>query len=59
LHDPGIQVSYFAVWIIVDRAGLSVNKACTPANRSARRLLADACDGNSARVMLIRSVLFS
>ena len=26
LHDRGIKVSYFAVWNIVDRAGLSVKK---------------------------------
>jgi transposase len=36
LHDRGITVSYFVVWNIVDRAGLSFKKACTPANRTGR-----------------------
>jgi transposase len=36
LHDRGIKVSYFAVWNIVDRAGLSVKKKTLHASEQDR-----------------------
>jgi transposase len=38
LRDRGVTASYFAVWNIVDRAGLSFKKkTCTPASRTDRK----------------------
>jgi transposase len=60
LQGRGIKVSYFAVWNIVDRAGLSFKKKpCTPASRIARTSRADVCSGGSARIKLTPGALFS
>ena len=56
LHGRGIKVSYFAVWNIVDRAGLSFKKACTPANRTVRTSPGGVSSGSSGRLVLTRNV---
>jgi transposase len=60
LQGRGINVSYFAVWNIVDRAGLSFKKKpCTPANRIVRTSRAGVCSGSSARIKSTLGALFS
>lgn len=57
LRTRGIKVSYFAVWNIVDRAGLSFKKkACTPANRTVRTSPGGVSSGSSAKLVLTRNV---
>ena len=60
LADRGIEVSYYAVWHILDRAGISFKKkACAPANRTGRTLRAGANGGGDIRTRLIPHVWYS
>ena len=60
LQSRGIKVSYFALWNLVDRAGLSFKKkAFAPANRTAQRSLGGACNGSNGRTKSTQGVLFS
>ena len=53
----GAKASYFALWNLVDRAGLSFKKKrCTPASRIGLTLPAGASCGSSTRIRSIRSV---
>ena len=52
LRDRGIEVSYFAVWHIVHRAGKSFKKACTPPSRIARTWRARERFGRSINAKL-------
>ena len=53
LGERGIAVSYYAVWHILDRAGLSFKKACAPANRIDRTSHAGASNGGDIGTRLI------
>jgi transposase len=51
LHQRGVEISYYAVWHFLDRAGLSFKKrVCAPASRIAPTSRAGASDGKSIKV---------
>ena len=51
LHERGIEVSYFALWHVVRRSGLSFKKRrSTPASRTARMSRADVLTGSATRI---------
>ena len=51
LRERGIEVSYFALWHVVHRSGISFKKSrSTPANRPARMSRAAAPAGSAFRV---------
>ena len=51
LHERGIEVSYFALWHVVHRSGLSFKKRrSTPVSKTARMSRADAPTGSATRI---------
>ena len=60
LRDRDVKASYFALWNIIDRAGLGFKKKiCTQANRTVRKWPGDGCNGRHAKALSIRGGLSS
>ena len=53
LADRGVKASYGALWLFLEREGLSFKKACSPASRIGLRLLGDGHSGANIRAGLI------
>jgi transposase len=53
LHARHVEVSYFAVWNLLDRAGLTSKKRSTPVNRTAAMLPGGVKYGSACRARLM------